>query len=148
MKWDCGIPGKDGVCRSVFIGWVLSIKISVFIPQLIRFFLLLLLRFKSDWHGGLYRLFMFFTDDYPNKPPKCILYIYIYFFYYMALFRSICSCAFSSKYIRLERFVFGNLLFSFYVFNKVFLCFYLSQVCLSILSEEKDWKPAITVKQV
>ncbi len=25
----------------------------------------------SAWEGGLYRLTMFFTEDFPNKPPTC-----------------------------------------------------------------------------
>ncbi len=37
MKWECGIPGKEG----------------------------------TDWAGGVYKLTMEFSDDYPIKPPKC-----------------------------------------------------------------------------
>merc|ERR1712166_256720 len=36
MRWDCGIPGKDGTL----------------------------------WEGGLYKLTMEFSEDYPSKPPK------------------------------------------------------------------------------
>eukprot|EP00494_Astrolonche_serrata_P026623 UN26885 len=25
----------------------------------------------SPWEDGTYRLFMYFTEDYPNRPPKC-----------------------------------------------------------------------------
>jgi len=37
MKWDCGIPGKDGTL----------------------------------WSGGLYKLVLEFSDEYPSRPPKC-----------------------------------------------------------------------------
>lgn len=26
---------------------------------------------QTDWEGGTYTLTMTFSDDYPNKPPKC-----------------------------------------------------------------------------
>jgi ubiquitin-conjugating enzyme E2 I len=26
---------------------------------------------QTEWEGGVYRLNMYFTEDYPNKPPKC-----------------------------------------------------------------------------
>jgi ubiquitin-conjugating enzyme E2 I len=25
----------------------------------------------TEWEGGVYKLTMYFTEDYPNKPPKC-----------------------------------------------------------------------------
>ena len=25
----------------------------------------------SPWEGGVYKLMMEFSEDYPNKPPKC-----------------------------------------------------------------------------
>mmetsp|Transcript_3668 Transcript_3668/g.7023 ORF Transcript_3668/g.7023 Transcript_3668/m.7023 type:complete len:160 (+) Transcript_3668:156-635(+) len=37
MKWECGIPGKDGTL----------------------------------WKGGLFKLIMEFSEDYPSRPPKC-----------------------------------------------------------------------------
>lgn len=74
MKWECGIPGKDG----------------------------------TDWHPGVYRLNMEFPPEYPSKPPKC-------------------------------KFVGG--LFHPNIYPS-------GTVCLSILDEEKDWRPAITIKQV
>eukprot|EP01083_Nonionella_stella_P058609 153473_1 len=62
----------------------------------------------TDWEGGLYKITMTFSDEYPNKPPKC---------------------------------QFTPVLFHPNVYPS-------GTVCLSILSEEKDWKPAITVKQI
>ena len=51
---------------------------------------------------------MYFTEDYPNKPPKC---------------------------------QFKPVLFHPNIYPS-------GTVCLSILNEEKDWKPAITIKQI
>jgi len=62
----------------------------------------------SAWEGGTYTLNMYFTPDYPAKPPKC---------------------------------QFDPVLFHPNVYPS-------GTVCLSILNEEKDWKPAITVKQI
>eukprot|EP00002_Diphylleia_rotans_P016187 TRINITY_DN3147_c0_g1_i1.p1 TRINITY_DN3147_c0_g1~~TRINITY_DN3147_c0_g1_i1.p1 ORF type:complete len:164 (-),score=29.37 TRINITY_DN3147_c0_g1_i1:158-649(-) len=74
MKWECGIPGKDG----------------------------------TPWEGGEYKLTMEFSEDYPSKPPRCR---------------------------------FDPVLFHPNIFPS-------GTVCLSILNEEKDWKPAITIKQI
>eukprot|EP00483_Globobulimina_turgida_P012064 UN12086 len=62
----------------------------------------------SSWEGGVYRLHMYFTDDYPNKPPKC---------------------QFESPLFHPNIYPSGT-------------------VCLSILNEEKGWKPCITIKTV
>lgn len=37
MKWESGIPGKEG----------------------------------TDWEGGVYKVTLEFSDEYPSKPPKC-----------------------------------------------------------------------------
>lgn len=37
MKWEAGIPGKEG----------------------------------TEWEGGVYKVSMEFSTDYPSKPPKC-----------------------------------------------------------------------------
>jgi ubiquitin-conjugating enzyme E2 I len=62
----------------------------------------------TDWEGGVYPLNIIFTEDYPNKPPKC---------------------------------QFDPPLFHPNVYPS-------GTVCLSILNEEKDWKPSITIKQI
>jgi ubiquitin-conjugating enzyme E2 I len=28
---------------------------------------------NTDWEGGLYKVRMEFTDEYPSRPPKCTL---------------------------------------------------------------------------
>lgn len=63
---------------------------------------------NTDWEGGVYKLTMEFTDDYPAKPPKC---------------------------------KFHPPLFHPNIYPS-------GTVCLSILAEDEDWRPAITIKQV
>ena len=58
--------------------------------------------------GGVYKLTMEFSEDYPNKPPKC---------------------QFNPPLYHPNIYPSGT-------------------VCLSILSEEKGWKPSITIKQI
>lgn len=63
---------------------------------------------KTIWEGGVYPLTMTFTEEYPDKPPKC---------------------SFPSGFFHPNIFPSGT-------------------VCLSLLNEEKDWKPSITIKQI
>ncbi|GMI17401.1 hypothetical protein TrLO_g9386 [Triparma laevis f. longispina] len=63
---------------------------------------------KTDWEGGLYKVQMEFSEEYPSKPPKC-------------------------KFI--------PPLFHPNVYPS-------GTICLSILNEEEDWRPAITIKQM
>lgn len=60
------------------------------------------------WAGGVYKLVMEFTEDYPAKPPKC---------------------------------QFRPPLFHPNIFPS-------GTVCLSILNEDKDWRPSITIKSI
>ena len=62
----------------------------------------------SAWEGGVYKLNVYFTEEYPHKPPKC---------------------------------QFEQCLFHPNIYPS-------GTVCLSILNEDKDWKPAITIKQI
>jgi len=62
----------------------------------------------TPFEGGLYKLSMDFSDEYPAKPPKC---------------------------------KFQPVLFHPNVYPS-------GTVCLSILNEDEDWKPSITVKQI
>ncbi len=63
---------------------------------------------NTDWAWGVYKLTMEFSDEYPNKPPKCK---FVPCLYHPNIYPS-------------------------------------GTVCLSILNEEKGWRPAITIKQV
>jgi len=62
----------------------------------------------SPWAGGVYRLKMTFSDEYPSKPPKC---------------------AFTPPLFHPNIFPSGT-------------------VCLSILDEDKDYRPTVTIKQI
>ena len=62
----------------------------------------------TDWQGGLFKVLMEFSEEYPSKPPKC---------------------------------KFTPPLFHPNVYPS-------GTICLSILNEEEDWRPAITIKQM
>ena len=53
MRWDCGIPGKARCSET---------RHTLFIHRL---------QDGTLWEGGLYKLTMEFSEDYPSKPPKC-----------------------------------------------------------------------------
>jgi len=72
MKWETGIPGKDG----------------------------------TDWANGVYKVTMDFPEDYPSKPPKCK---FVPPLYHPNVYPS-------------------------------------GTICLSILNEEEDWRPSVTIK--
>jgi len=63
---------------------------------------------QTLWEGGVYKVTMKFSADYPTKPPKC---------------------------------QFKPPLFHPNVYPS-------GTICLSILDEDKGWKPGITVKQI
>ncbi|CDW88571.1 ubiquitin conjugating [Stylonychia lemnae] len=62
----------------------------------------------SPWEGGIYKLNMEFSEDYPNKPPKC---------------------------------KFSPVLFHPNIYPS-------GTVCLSILNEDEDWRPSLTIPQI
>ena len=62
----------------------------------------------SPWEGGVYKLMMEFSEDYPNKPPKC---------------------------------KFSPVLFHPNIYPS-------GTVCLSILNEDEDWRPSLTIPQL
>lgn len=63
---------------------------------------------QTPWEGATYDLRLEFTEDYPDKPPKC---------------------RFDAGFFHPNIYPSGT-------------------VCLSLVDEEKDWKPGITVKQI
>ncbi|KAF8511109.1 ubiquitin-conjugating enzyme/RWD-like protein [Hysterangium stoloniferum] len=75
----------------------------------------------TSWEGGIYKLTMTFPEDYPSKPPKCTRY-----------------CCHNNQPLLGK---FTPPLFHPNVYPS-------GTVCLSILDEEKSWKPAITIKQI
>ena len=62
----------------------------------------------TEWAGGMYKIRLEFSEDYPSVPPKA---------------------------------VFDPVIFHPNIYPS-------GTVCLSILAEDKDWKPSITVKQI
>ncbi len=60
---------------------------------------------ESPWEGGIYKVIIEFTEDYPNKPPKC---------------------------------KFTPVLFHPNIYPS-------GTVCLSILNEDEDWRPSLTI---
>ena len=62
----------------------------------------------SPWEGGIYKLMMEFSEDFPNKPPKC---------------------------------KFQPVLFHPNIYPS-------GTVCLSILNEDEDWRPSLTIPQL
>ncbi|GIX82450.1 SUMO-conjugating enzyme UBC9 [Caerostris extrusa] len=79
---------------------------------------------STAWEGGLYNLRMIFKDDYPSTPPKS-LFIKKSFKIFVSDFQG----------------KFEPPLFHPNVYPS-------GTVCLSLLDEEKDWRPAITIKQI
>jgi len=91
-------------------------------------------RKETPWEGGLYRGQMLFKDDYPSTPPKV---------------------KFVPPLFHPNVYPSGKLLHNFgsdtyFVDSFIGLIyFYISgTVCLSLLDEEKDWRPAVTIKQI
>lgn len=65
-------------------------------------------RTGTDWEGGVYKVNMSFSQDYPSKPP---------------------IVKFTPPLYHPNVYPSGT-------------------VCLSILSEDKDWKPSVTINQI
>jgi ubiquitin-conjugating enzyme E2 I len=126
MKWTCGIPGRKG----------------------------------TDWENGIFPLTMAFTDDYPSKPPKCTrppppprhgtcapalaarvgrAPLVLFLRPYLTLIATLCWLLARVLARRTGQFPSGFFHPNIYPSGTV---------CLSILNEDEDWKPSITVKQV
>lgn len=103
------------------------------------FFFFFFLAIKTLWQGGLYKLGMEFSDDYPSRPPKCTLYMHSFTsklsYRIDFLFLTPISC----REHHLGRFT--PPLFHPNVYPS-------GTVCLSIIDADKAWRPSITVKQV
>lgn len=82
----------------------------------------------------MYFLRMIFKDDYPSSPPKCK--------FEPPLFHP--NVYPSGKYCLFIIVDSTNLQFSTILNDNSWL----GTVCLSLLDEEKDWRPAITIKQI
>lgn len=88
----------------------------------------------------MYFLRMIFKDDYPSSPPKCK--------FEPPLFH---PNVYPSGNITLDIFIINiySIIFKL-LFLILIMIIYdeLGTVCLSLLDEEKDWRPAITIKQI
>ena len=99
FKWEAKIPGKKDVSISLNTQQLLNDMKLTFISSTY---------FQSLWEGGVYKMTLEFTEDYPNKPPKC-------------------------KFV--------PVLFHPNVYPS-------GTVCLSILNEDEDWRPSLTIPQI
>ena len=67
MVWDCTIPGKANArcCAQILSLWCT--------PRSPRWAheTLLPCAAQTIWEGGMFKMEMAFTDEYPSKPPKC-----------------------------------------------------------------------------
>uniref|UniRef100_A0AAA9WW15 SUMO-conjugating enzyme UBC9 n=1 Tax=Mus musculus TaxID=10090 RepID=A0AAA9WW15_MOUSE len=84
----------------------------------------------TPWEGGLFKLRMLFKDDYPSSPPKCSA---------PQEGKAYSPLSGPSAIEFLSKF--EPPLFHPNVYPS-------GTVCLSILEEDKDWRPAITIKQI
>ena len=87
---------------------------------------------NTIWDPAVYPLTMEFTEDYPSKPPKCMFFDCSSFVLW-----SLGNPCHPNVYI-------GKFPAGFFHPN----VYPSGTVCLSILNEDEDWKPSITVKQV
>ncbi len=91
------------------------------------------------YDGSTLKLTMDFSQDYPGKPPKCK---YVFFkVLFLHVFFHIFKCFDRFEFIKLpgQGPPGGSPLFHPNIYPS-------GNVCLSILNEEEDWKPCITIK--
>ena len=113
---------------------------------------------QTPWDGGLYTLKLYFTEDYPILPPKCKL-PGLSFASYVVLCASTpdvacphvspmpyCSYLTAWPTCMLPRVCFRAGKFEPPIFHPNI--YPSGTVCLSLLDDEKDWAPQITIKQV
>ncbi|XP_075797611.1 SUMO-conjugating enzyme UBC9 isoform X1 [Microtus pennsylvanicus] len=97
----------------------------------------------TPWEGGLFKLRMLFKDDYPSSPPKCKFCRELAVPFPEPPFGSRMLCP-AGRCQCWDKSIFGKFeppLFHPNVYPS-------GTVCLSILEEDKDWRPAITIKQI
>lgn len=85
---------------------------------------------QTPWENGLYKIRMIFKDDYPSSPPKCKFEPPLF---HPNVYPSGTSANEMKKMLQWEW---------------TDEDFWIGTVCLSLLDEEKDWRPAITIKQI
>ena len=105
----------------------------------------------TDWEGGVYKVSMEFSEEYPSKPPKCTYRSGII----MWNATGVRACMHASCWVRVCS---SSVLTSFHdLYNTTgrFVpplfhpnVYPSGTICLSILNEEEGWRPAITIKQI
>lgn len=116
--------------------------------------------FQTIWENGLYKLRMLFKDDYPSSPPKCrscsdisvwefpVRLFHLIPDVFICTVTNLFLIITSTQALKIVVAIFFTVpgkfeppLFHPNVYPS-------GTVCLSLLDEEKDWRPAITIKQV
>lgn len=71
MTWECGIPGKvRGPCVGVYLVLCSALRRAVLRLRVLSMPSLEQRQEDTDWAGGVYKLMMEFSDDYPSKVNK------------------------------------------------------------------------------
>jgi ubiquitin-conjugating enzyme E2 I len=102
----------------------------------------------TDWEGGLFKVRMEFSEEYPSRPPKCKYAIgedkvQVDLLDHQEMYR-----------MSLQQGKSSQICVHFGIVGKFFPPLFHPNVypsgtiCLSILNEEEGWRPAITIKQV
>lgn len=98
----------------------------------------------THWEGGVYKVRMEFSDEYPSRPPKCK-------FGHKSLHAQ--ETVMDGGVSRTMRFLLRvrlSFLFSGKFVPPLFHpnVYPSGTICLSILNEEEGWRPAITIQQI
>lgn len=139
MRWECGVPGQPNVRFRLFALFSNQVYMMILIVDFDLF------SSQTLWSGGLYKVVLEFSADYPSRPPKC-------------KFDSTLSISIFADWLwpqKLTAFHFYCLRSLYMVFTGQFVpalfhpnVYPSGTICLSIINAEEGWKPAITVKQV
>lgn len=65
MRWECGVPGQPNVRFRAFSLFSNQVNMKVLIVEFDLF------SSQTLWFGGLYKVVLEFSADYPSRPPKC-----------------------------------------------------------------------------
>ncbi|KAF9988378.1 E2 SUMO-conjugating protein ubc9 [Mortierella antarctica] len=99
---------------------------------------------NTPWEGGVYKLVLIFPEDYPSKPPKCMV--------AENMTNKVCTGSRLTSIVQDVNTCFTmNLMCNVGKFVPPLFhpnVYPSGTVCLSILNEEEGWKPAITIKQI
>jgi ubiquitin-conjugating enzyme E2 I len=129
MEWEVGIPGKQNVSLGI------PITCGAFHLSGIQ----------TSWEGGLFKLVMLFPEGAVNynliyeSRPLIVTQTTLQSHPNVSIHFETCLCYHSHDCLSIGKFT--PPLFHPNVYPS-------GTVCLSILDEEKSWKPAITIKQV